>query len=157
MANEENEKIEKSEKKKSSCCVSDLRIFGIAFLTAIIMIALYHLGLSYCRMHCRAKAPRPAPQMLVCVDAQSPQFGGPQGCCCCRMMMRNQQFPGKRFDHHRMRGDGKHPMPGKGFRRPPMKERKAPEAPNAQDAPKAPAPDPKAPEAPKAPAPAPAK
>lgn len=133
---------------KNTCCASDLRIFVIAFLTAIIMIALYHFGTGYCRMTRRAKAcPPPQPKMLVCVDAPAPQFGNPG--CCCRM---NKPFPGRHGEGRMMR-EGKHPMPHKGFHRPPMKGPKAPEAkeaPKAQEAPKAP-------KAQEAPAPAPAK
>ena len=144
--------------KKNSCCVSDLRIFAIAFLTAVIMIALYHLGLSYCRnLRRRACTPPPA-KMLVMRPrpcAAAPQFGGP-GCCCCRM---NKPFPGKPGAPRMMR-DGKGPMPHKFFKHRQMKGEapKAPEcAPKAQEcaqeaqecAPKA--------EAPKAPAPAPEK
>ena len=53
---------------KSTCCASDLRIFVIALLTAIITIALYHFGTSYCRMKCQTQACRniaPAPQVYV--------------------------------------------------------------------------------------------
>ena len=124
--------------KKSSCCVSDLRIFAIAFLTAIITIALYHLGLSYCRTICRARRlPQPPPaRMLVCAPA--PQFGEP-GCCCCRM---GKPFPGRPGDPRMMR-DGKGPMQRKFFKRHQMKDKKAPEcAPKAPEAPKAEAPAP---------------
>lgn len=126
---------------KKSCCSGDLRIFVIALLTAIITIALYHFGTSYCRMKCRVQACPPAPQVYII---------GNQPCMPPRMMpMRPhfmpKAFPGKpgefrkgirRPFHGEFRKDGKRPFPGKDMK-------KAPEAPKAEaPAPAAPAPAP---------------
>ena len=124
---------------KPSCGASDLRIFVIALLTSIIVIALYHFGTAYCRMMCRSKAcpPGGVPAQVFVISAQPrgefPHFkkmhrdGCRDGFC--------KPHRGKPGDRRMMR-EGKRPMPPKGVKRPPVK---APATPAPAAAPAAPA------------------
>ena len=123
---------------KTPCGASDLRVFVIALLTALIVIALYHFGTGYCRMMFRAKAcpPGVAPAKVFVV--------GGMPCGDCRGCDMRQGGHG----HRHMMREGVRPMPQHGHHK--HRHDKAP----ARKAP-APAPAPVS-EAPAAPAPAPA-
>ena len=127
--------------QKPCTCASDLRIFIIALLTALIVVSLYHLGLGYRRMKAALDRRAAAPKAQTVCKMLPP-------CCCgmpeCRKpgMMKPGFEGGRRFD-------GK---PGKRHLRPGDKPMMMKRGPKPAEAPKAP----KAPEAPKAPAPAPA-
>ena len=139
----EEEKVQAAAPQKPCTCASDLRIFVIAFLTALIVVSLYHLGTGYRRMKAALNRRAPAPAQTVCP-------------CCCKMM--GMPKPGMRMGMPKPGFEGGHRFegaPGRHHFRPgdkPMMKR----GPRPADAPK-PAAAPKAPEAPKAPAPAPAK
>ena len=139
----EEEKVQAAAPQKPCSCASDLRIFVIALLTALIVVSLYHLGTGYRRMKAALERRNTAPKtQTVCP-------------CCARMGMPQ---PGMRMGMPKPGFEGGRRFegaPGRRHFRPgdkPMMKR----GPRPADAPK-PAPAPEAPEAPKTPAPAPAK
>ena len=104
----EEEKVQAAASQRQCTCASDLRIFIIALLTALIVVSLYHLGTGYRRMKAALNRRPPAPAQTVCP-------------CCCKMMgmpqpgMRmgmpkpgfegGRQFEGKPGRHHFRPGD----------------------------------------------------
>ncbi len=61
---------------------SDLRTFLIALLTAVIVVALYHFGMGFCKMFCPEKSCgsyRPV-QRYMLVPVMEPPYGYPGAC-----------------------------------------------------------------------------
>lgn len=97
---------------------SDMRTFCIALLTAIVVVAAYHVGTRLCRMFCGAPGGCGKPAVTYMLV---PVFGSPVGCPMMRggcPMREMSCYPGK-FErgHHPGKFERGH-HPGRHFRKP---------------------------------------
>lgn len=70
------------EEKNTNPKSNDLRTFLIALLTAIIVVALYHFGMGFCKMFCPENSCgsyRPV-QRYMLVPVMESQYGYPGAC-----------------------------------------------------------------------------
>ena len=77
-----NPQEEKMEEKKETAAPecrksSDLRIFAIALLTSIIIVALYHVGSRLCRIFCPGEGCYPVRQYMLVPVMDEPPFCAP--------------------------------------------------------------------------------
>jgi len=78
---------------------NDLRTFLIALLTALIVVALYHFGMGFCRMFCQESACgsyRPVQRYMLVPVMESPR--GYPGACGWKKQGCGPKFSGRECD-----------------------------------------------------------